>query len=641
MKQRKETPKSSDLPIYLFKQGNNQEAYRYFGAHLCEQNGEAGVVFRVWAPHAKAVSIVGDFNSWTPGEHPMEMVTDGIWERFVPGIKQFDVYKYCITTPADELVYKADPYAFHTETRPSNGSKVYDIEGYEWGDAAWIKDEQKRDVINSPMSIYELQVGSWKMKDPENGVPYNYAELAEELIPYIKEMGYTHVELLPITEYPFDGSWGYQVTGYFAPTSRYGTPKDFMTLVDKLHQADIGIILDFVPVHFAVDGYALANYDGTPLYEYPHQDVGQSEWGSCNFNHSRGEVRSFLQSCANYWLEEYHMDGLRMDAISNLIYWQGNKDRGVNRDGVEFLRHMNQGLKERHPGILLVAEDSSAYANVTKAVWEGGLGFDYKWDMGWMNDTLDYFRTDPLFRGGAYHKLTFSMMYYPEENYLLPLSHDEVVHGKATIAQKMHGEYEQKFPQARALAMYMYAHPGKKLNFMGNELGQLREWDEKRELDWDILKYPIHDSFQRFMKELNLLYLKHPAFWKWDYRSEGFRWLDCHQESRCIYAMERSSGDEKIIAVFNFSGIEQKDYFFKTEEGTYDILLSSNWDIYGGTEKKKKSIRTKIGGLHLDLPAESAVYLKKHVTAPRKTSVSERQKTALAKQTLSTKKTKK
>ena len=622
------------MDLYGYYTGKIFDTYRYLG---CSFEGDTAV-FRTFAPAAMRVAVIGEFNGWQEWEM-YQGYDRNFWECRIPGVKEGQMYKYRIYTQNGSVIDHCDPYGYEMELRPNNATLVRKMQGYKFHDQKWMK--KRTDCRETPLNIYEVHVGSWKRnKRDENGW-YRYDEFADLLIPYLKENGYNYIEVMPLNEHPCDESWGYQATGFYAPTSRYGTAKDLKKMVDKLHQADIGIILDFVPVHFAVDGYALANYDGTPLYEYPHQDVGQSEWGSCNFNHSRGEVRSFLQSCANYWLEEYHMDGLRMDAISNLIYWQGNKDRGVNRDGVEFLRHMNQGLKERHPGILLVAEDSSAYANVTKAVWEGGLGFDYKWDMGWMNDTLDYFRTDPLFRGGAYHKLTFSMMYYPEENYLLPLSHDEVVHGKATIAQKMHGEYDQKFPQARALAMYMYAHPGKKLNFMGNELGQLREWDEKRELDWDILKYPIHDSFQRFMKELNLLYLKHPAFWKWDYRSEGFRWLDCHQESRCIYAMERSSGDEKIIAVFNFSGIEQKDYFFKTEEGTYDILLSSNWDIYGGTEKKKKSIRTKIGGLHLDLPAESAAYLKKHVTAPRKTSVSERQKTALAKQTLSTKKTKK
>ena len=329
MKQGKQTPKSSDLPIYLFRQGNNQEAYRYFGAHLCEQDGQAGAVFRVWAPHANAVAVVGDFNNWAPGDHPMQKVADGIWELFIPGIKEYDVYKYCITTAADELIYKADPYAFHTETRPSNGSKVYDIEGYPWGDDAWNKAEEKRDVINSPMSIYELQAGSWKMKDPENGVPYNYSELADQLVPYIKEMGYTHVELLPITEYPFDGSWGYQVTGYFAPTSRYGTPKDFMAFVDKLHQAGIGVILDWVPAHFPKDAYGLYMFDGAPCYEDPNPRRGEhKEWGTMVFNYGMNEVASFLMSSAMFWIEKYHVDGLRVDAVASMLYLDYNRRDG-------------------------------------------------------------------------------------------------------------------------------------------------------------------------------------------------------------------------------------------------------------------------------------------------------------------------
>ena len=508
MKQRKETPKSSDLPIYLFKQGNNQEAYRYFGAHLCEENGEAGAVFRVWAPHAKAVSIVGDFNSWTPGEHPMEKVTDGIWERFVPGIKQFDVYKYCITTPADELVYKADPYAFHTETRPSNGSKVYDIEGYTWGDAAWVSDEEKRDVINSPMSIYELQAGSWKMKDPENGVPYNYAELADELIPYIKEMGYTHVELLPITEYPFDGSWGYQVTGYFAPTSRYGTPKDFMAFVDKLHQAGIGVILDWVPAHFPKDAFALGRFDGTPLYEDPDPMRGEHpDWGTYVFNFGRREVRNFLVANACFWLEWYHADGLRVDAVTSMLMydfcrepgqWLPNKYGGhENLDAIAFLRRMNETVYRDCPGVMMVAEESSAYPMVTRPIYLGGLGFGFKWNMGWMNDMLAYIKLDPVYRKYHHDKLTFSLMYAFSENYILPFSHDEVVHGKHSMLDKQPGDLWKKFAGLRALYGYTMAHPGKKLLFMGGEFGHFIEWKYDDQLDWFLLLYENHPQVQQ------------------------------------------------------------------------------------------------------------------------------------------------
>ena len=609
MKQRKETPKSSDLPIYLFKQGNNQEAYRYFGAHLCEENGEAGAVFRVWAPHAKAVSIVGDFNSWTPGEHPMERVTDGIWERFVPGIKQFDVYKYCITTPADELVYKADPYAFHTETRPSNGSKVYDIEGYTWGDAAWVSDEEKRDVINSPMSIYEMQAGSWKMKDPENGVPYNYAELADELIPYIKEMGYTHVELLPITEYPFDGSWGYQVTAYFAPTSRYGTPDELCTLIDACHAADIGVIFDFVPVHFAVDEYGLKHFDGTALYEYPAAAVGESEWGSCNFMHSRGEIRCFLQSAADYWLRTFHADGLRMDAVSRLIYWQGDPARGVNGSTLEFLKNMNQGLQQRHPTAMLIAEDSTNFEKVTAPVEYGGLGFDYKWDLGWMNDTLDYFKKTPEERKSNLGKLTFSMMYFWREHYILPFSHDENVHGKATILQKMYGEYEDKFPQGRALYLYMAIHPGKMLDFMGNEFGQLREYDESREQDWLLLDYPIHEAFANYRRTLNELYRKYDAFWSGEYNPDHFLWLDCDHPELDACAILRKGQEATVFAAFNFGDTELKDYELTLPgKGKITPLLNSDWNCFGGRTARPKALRSKTttGSVKLTLAPYSA-----------------------------------
>lgn len=592
------------MDLYGFYTGKIFDAHHFLGCHL--QGGKA--VFRTFAPAAAKISLIGEFNGWEETE--MHQVSDrNFWECEVDGVEPGQMYKYRIYSRNGQFIDHCDPYGYGMELRPHNASIVRALDTYVFQDKEWMN--QRTDCREQALNIYEIHAGSWKKNEEDENGWYTYTELADLLIPYLKEYGYNYIEVMPLGEHPSDESWGYQSTGFFAPTSRYGTADQLKEMVDKLHQAGIGVILDFVPVHFAVDGYALANYDGTPLYEYPHQDVGRSEWGSCNFIHSRGEVRSFLQSCASYWMEEYHIDGLRMDAISNMIYWQGDKNRGVNKNAVEFLQYMNQGLKERHPGILLAAEDSTAYGGVTKPVWEGGLGFDYKWDMGWMNDTLDYFRTDPLFRGGMYHKLTFSMMYFPEETYLLPLSHDEVVHGKATIAQKMNGQYEVKFPQARALYMYMYAHPGKKLNFMGNELGMLREWDEKRELDWDILEYPVHDAFHRFMKDLNNLYLEHPEFWQWDYKPEGFRWIDCHQESRCIYAMERSSEKEKMIALFNFSGIAQEEYSFEADEGVYEAVLDSEQDIYGGELTEKRSWKTEDGMLTVELPAFSAVYIRK------------------------------
>ena len=607
MKQTQSAAKPSDLPVYLFHQGNNFEAYRYFGSHLEEQDGQPGAVFRVWAPHAKAVSVVGDFNSWVPTSHPMEKVSDGIWELFIPGIKTYDVYKYCITTPADELVYKADPYAFHAETRPSNGSKVFDISGFDWHDAAWEDAQKKNDVINGPMSIYELHAGSWKMK--EDGVPYNYSELADQLVPYIKDMGYTHVELLPITEYPFDGSWGYQVSGYFAPTSRYGTPDELCTLIDACHAADIGVIFDFVPVHFAVDEYGLKRFDGTALYEYPAAAVGESEWGSCNFMHSRGEIRCFLQSAADYWLRTFHADGLRMDAVSRLIYWQGDPARGVNGSTLEFLKNMNQGLQQRHPTAMLIAEDSTNFEKVTAPVEYGGLGFDYKWDLGWMNDTLDYFKKTPEERKSNLGKLTFSMMYFWREHYILPFSHDENVHGKATILQKMYGEYEDKFPQGRALYLYMAIHPGKMLDFMGNEFGQLREYDESREQDWLLLDYPIHEAFANYRRTLNELYRKYDAFWSGEYNPDHFLWLDCDHPELDACAILRKGQEATVFAAFNFGDTELKDYELTLPgKGKITPLLNSDWNCFGGRTARPKALRSKTttGSVKLTLAPYSA-----------------------------------
>ena len=662
MKQRKETPKSSDLPIYLFKQGNNQEAYRYFGAHLCEENGEAGAVFRVWAPHAKAVSIVGDFNSWTPGEHPMEKVTDGIWERFVPGIKQFDVYKYCITTPADELVYKADPYAFHTETRPSNGSKVYDIEGYTWGDAAWVSDEEKRDVINSPMSIYELQAGSWKMKDPENGVPYNYAELADELIPYIKEMGYTHVELLPITEYPFDGSWGYQVTGYFAPTSRYGTPKDLMAFVDKMHEAGIGVIMDWVPAHFPKDQFGLYNFDGEACYEDPNPKRGEhKEWGTMVFDFGRSEVQSFLISSALYWLEQYHIDGLRVDAVASMLYldynrkqgeWEPNKDGGKeNLEAVAFLRKLNDTILGRHPHKYMIAEESTAWPMVTKPASDGGLGFNFKWNMGWMNDMLSYMKTDPLFRSGNHNKVTFSFFYAFSENFVLPISHDEVVHGKGSLINKMPGDYEAKFANLRTFFGYMMAHPGKKLLFMGQEFGQFTEWNETKALDWMLLGYDKHTELQTYVKTLNKFYKDHPAFWQIDYSWEGFQWIVPDDSRQSVVAFLRKDANGKqILVVCNFNPVLREGYALGApNSGTYKEILNSDDEAFGGAGTvHNKAVRSKKKPLHgfeqsitITLPPMSVLYFEVPAKRTRKTAEEKAAEKAAPKKASKTAKAKK
>ena len=577
------------MDFYGFYTGKIFDAYKYLGAHINREKGGKveEVIFRTFAPSASRISVIGEFNGWT--ETPMEKVHDGnFWELISKEAKPGMMYKYRIYDRAGNCIDHCDPYGYGMELRPNTASIIRDMDAYKFHDGKWMK--KRSDHSKLPLNVYELHFGSFRKPSEEPDAWYDYEEMADILLPYLKENGYNYLEIMPLNEYPCDESWGYQGTGFFSPTSRYGTADQLKYFVNRCHENDIGVILDFVPVHFAVDDYALANYDGTALYEYPHSDVGDSEWGSRNFMHSRGEVRSFLQSAAEYWLNEYHMDGLRMDAISRAIYWQGMPERGVNSNAVEFLRYMNQGLKERHPSVILAAEDSTSFPGVTKPLEEGGLGFDYKWNMGWMNDTLDYFRTAPEYRTRDYHKLTFSMMYYYDERYLLPLSHDEVVHGKATILQKMYGDYEQKFPQARAFYMYMYAHPGKKLNFMGNEIGHFREWDEKRELDWNLLNFPAHQDFHRFMKDLNHFYLEHPAFSEMDYDMEGFRWIECHAEDQCVYAFERRSKKERIMAVFNFSDKEQEIEIKCEDKKTLKRVFSSEYKAYGSQEEKKEKI---------------------------------------------------
>ena len=592
------------MDFYGFYTGKIFDAYKYLGAHI--NRGKSGkaeeVVFRTFAPSASRISVIGEFNGWT--ETPMEKVHDGnFWELISKEAKPGMMYKYRIYDRAGNCIDHCDPYGYGMELRPNTASIIRDMDAYKFHDGKWMK--KRSDHSDLPLNVYELHFGSFRKPSEEPDAWYDYEEMADILLPYLKENGYNYLEIMPLNEYPCDESWGYQGTGFFSPTSRYGTADQLKYFVNRCHENDIGVILDFVPVHFAVDDYALANYDGTALYEYPHSDVGDSEWGSRNFMHSRGEVRSFLQSAAEYWLNEYHIDGLRMDAISRAIYWQGMPERGVNSNAVEFLRYMNQGLKERHPSVILAAEDSTSFPGVTKPVEEGGLGFDYKWDMGWMNDTLDYFRTAPEYRARDYHKLTFSMMYYYDERYLLPLSHDEVVHGKATILQKMYGDYGQKFPQARAFYMYMYAHPGKKLNFMGNEIGHFREWDEKRELDWNLLTFPAHQDFHRFMEDLNHFYLEHPALSELDYDTEGFQWLECHAEEKCVYVFERCTKErrnetgksrdqmnrqERIVAAFNFSDEEQEIEIKCEDKKSLKRVFSSEYKEYGGQEEKKEKI---------------------------------------------------
>lgn len=620
------------MDIYEFYSGRSFDAYRELGAHVKKEvTGKktvvSGVEFVTYAPNALGVNVIGEFNDWN--ETVMERCYDGsFFKVFVPEARPGMMYKYKIYHRDGSSMEHCDPYGFGMELRPAFASIIRDMDTYRFHDAKWMKN---RSVCQgSPLNIYEVHLGSWRAKPvfDEQGNPltpeeiaesnrvaeswHTYKEIAPMLAEYVKEQGYNYVEFMPLSEHPSDQSWGYQNTGFFSPTSRYGTADDLKEMIDILHQHNIGTILDFVPVHFALDGYGLARYDGTALYEYPSNDVGYSEWGSMNFIHSKGEVRSFLQSAANYWLSEYHFDGLRMDAISRIIYWMGDESRGVNDRAVDFIRNMNQGLKDRHPSIILCAEDSTDFKGTTKETKYGGLGFDYKWDMGWMNDTLNFFRTLPFVRGEHYHDLTFSMMYNYNERYLLPLSHDEVVHGKATIIQKMAGMYEEKFPQAKALYAYMYAHPGKKLNFMGNEIGQFREWDEKRGQDWDLLKYPNHDSFHQYMKALNKIYMKEPALSAWDDDPNGFAWILCGKENDVVYIFQREVNEDKVIVVLNLSGLVYKNYHFNYGNGdTMKVLINSDWNKFGGSTKDtEKTIKGVNGDFGFDLPAFSGIYLK-------------------------------
>ena len=586
-------PNESDFPVYIYKQGNNYESYRYFGAHLTEQQGEKGVLFRVWAPHARAVSVVGDFNNWVPGSHPMRKVdNDSVWEVFIPGMKEYDVYKYCVTSADDRLTFKSDPYAFHTETRPSNGSKVYDLSGFEWHDAAWHDEQKKKDIINSPMNVYELHAGSWKMK--EGDVPYNYTELADLLIPYLVEMGYTHVELLPITEYPFDGSWGYQVTGYFAPTSRYGTPKDFMTMVDKLHGAGIGVIMDWVPGGFCADAHGLATFNGQMLYEHEIHP----NWGTHKFDFSRGEVRSFLVSNALYWVEAYHIDGIRMDGVSSMLYMNfGIDDPGqkrFNKNGTEedldasaFIRQTNLEMGRLHPDVMMIAEESTAWPLVTYPPKDGGLGFHFKWDMGWMNDTLHYMQTDFPWRPGNHRMLTFSTMYQFNENFVLPLSHDEVVNGKCSLITRMQCETWRQFAGLRALALYQMTHAGGKLNFMGNEIGQFIEWRYYEGIEYFLAEqFETHRKQQAFIAALNAVYNEQPALWQRAFEGSGFEWIDADNADQSIISFVRHGDKPKddLVILINMDVNAREDFRMGVPEWcTYGEVFNSDEERFGGS----------------------------------------------------------
>lgn len=557
------------MEMQEFYEGNSFDAYTFFGAHVQEN----GVIFRTYAPGAEKVSLFGDFNGW----QEEEMQKDGaVYSLFIPEAYPGMMYKYVIYSSSCGRVEHCDPYGFGMELRPKFASYIVNLETYCFHDEDWMSGRDKN--YNRPMQIYELHLGSWKKKGEHW---YQYDEIADALIWYLKENHFTHVEFLPLNEHPADCSWGYQSTGFFSPTSRYGTAIQFMQLVDRCHQAGIGVIMDFVPVHFAMDGYGLRLYDGSPLYEYPESDVHMSEWGTYNFIHSRGEVCSFLQSAANFWLSVFHFDGLRMDAISRAIYWQGDPKRGVIDCTVNFLKRMNYGLHKLHPTAMLIAEDSTSFLKITAPVEYDGLGFDYKWNLGWMNDTLAYFRTPPDERPAHYNKLLFSMEYFYQELFLLPFSHDENVHGKATIIQKMWGDYTVKFPQCRALYLYMLAHPGKKLNFMGGEFAQFREWDENRAQDWEILQFPLHNSFLQYIRKLNQLYQQHPALYTGEYDPRCFSWLIADAPLQSVYVFTRKSCGERMVCAFNFSD-QIQEIEFPENNPLYEIIASDLTEFGGG-----------------------------------------------------------
>ena len=565
-------PKDYELPLYLFHNGTNCETYKFLGCHKGEKDGIEGYYFRVWAAHAEGISVVGDFNDWDENATPMEKIDDSeVWEAFVTGLQTYDTYKYCIHGCDGKTHYKADPYGTHMEVAPNTGSKVFDIDDYLWSDKKWMTEKKSKDIYNCPMNIYEVHLNSWKACP--DGKYFSYVRFADTIIPYIKEMGYTHIELMPLAEYPFDGSWGYQVTGYYAPTSRYGTPQDFKYLVDYLHRQKIGIILDWVPAHFPKDAHGLANFDGTAVYE--HADPRQGEhpdWGTKIYNYGRPEVKNFLIANALYWVEECHVDGLRVDAVASMLYldygkkdgeWVANKYGGnKNLEAIEFFKHLNTVVLGRNHGTVMIAEESTAWPMVTGKAEDDGLGFSLKWNMGWMNDFLEYMKLDPYFRKFNHNKMTFSMTYAYSEKYVLVLSHDEVVHLKCSMLEKMPGELDDKFKNLKAGYTFMFGHPGKKLLFMGQDFGQLREWSEARELDWYLLGEENHQKLQQYVSDLLHIYRKYPALYGADNDPSAFEWINANDGDRSIFSFVRKSPTRRnnILVVCNFTPVARPDY---------------------------------------------------------------------------------
>lgn len=597
----------TEMDQYLFGQGTHYEIYKKLGAHLTEYEGEKGVYFAVWAPHAKGVRVVGEFNCWGSDGYRMNRLEPlGIYEVFVPGLEEGCMYKYLIETEKGDYLYKADPFAFYAEKRPGTASRVADISGFTWHDDRWMTKRAGWNAAESPMSIYEVHPGSWKRhphEEDEDGF-YNYRELAAELTEYIKKMGYTHIELMGIAEHPFDGSWGYQVTGYFAPTSRYGTPEDFQYMIDYFHKHNIGVILDWVPAHFPRDAHGLANFDGEALYEHPDSRRGEHpDWGTKIFNYEKSEVRNFLIANALFWLGEYHVDGLRVDAVASMLYldygkqdgqWLPNKYGGnENLDAVWFFKHLNSIVHGRGDGSMIIAEESTAWPGVTKDVDDGGLGFTFKWNMGWMNDFLEYMKLDPYFRKDNHNKMTFAISYAYSENYILVLSHDEVVHLKCSMLNKMPGYLDDKFANLKAGYTFMFGHPGKKLLFMGNEFAQLQEWSEARELDWFLLKEDRHLHMQNYVRALLQLYKKYRCLYELDDSWDGFQWINADDSYRSIFSFVRYSKTKRknLLFVMNFTPMERPDYRVGVpKKKKYELVLDSDAEEYGGSGRKRAKV---------------------------------------------------
>ena len=592
-------PWLTDFDKYLIGQGNHERAYEKLGSHLIEVDGQVGVHFAVWAPNAKQISVVGDFNEWRAQDHPMVSSDSGIWTLFIPGLAEYTIYKYHVVAQNDESGDKADPYGFYMEQRPKTASIVTDLDRYEWHDSEWVTRRIEQQAFDRPISIYEVHLGSWcKREDEKWGLRYlTYRELAEELIPYVVELGYTHIELMPIAEHPLDASWGYQVLGFFAPTSRFGPPEDLMYFVDCCHQNNIGVILDWVPAHFPKDGAGLNYFDGTHLYSHADPRQGEhQDWGTLIFNYDRGEVRAFLLSNAIFWLEKYHFDGLRVDAVASMLYLDYSREEGQwianeyggreNLGAISFLRKVNEAIHGIFPGVLTIAEESTAWPMVSRPTYMGGLGFTLKWNMGWMHDTLNYLSKDPIHRRYHHNDMTFSLLYAFSENFILPLSHDEVVHGKGSLINKMGGDEWQKFANLRAYYGFMWGHPGKKLLFMGGEFAQWQEWNFNNGLEWEALTAPNHAGVQRFIKDLNQLYITEPALYEDDFEWTGFDWIDANDSDQSVFSFKRNakSSDEFIIIVSNFTPVPRYEYRVGVpQSGYYAEILNSDSEHYWGS----------------------------------------------------------